>query len=111
MRARGKMERRRQNKGVKKTKTLLWVAGSIGLVVVMAALGIISNLGGDGGGGDITSSDPEQIGPLEVSATRIDLGQVPPNRWVNPTFHLSNTSEKPVTITIPRQGVEVLEGC
>jgi len=68
-------------------------------------------MGRDKDGGSEGSTEHERVGPLEVSATQIDLGHVPLNQWVSPTFHLSNVSAELVTITIPRQGVETLEGC
>ncbi len=77
----------------------------------MTVLAVVGNLGGGKDGVQGTPSDPRQVGPVEAAATRIDLGRVSLGRWVSPTFRLSNVSAEPVAITIPRQGVEVLEGC
>ncbi|MBI4282158.1 MAG: hypothetical protein HY672_01555 [Chloroflexi bacterium] len=81
------------------------------MVVVVVAAALVFNMGRDKDAGSVASSNPERVGPLEVSATQIDLGHVPLNQWVNPTFHLSNVSAESVTITIPKQAVETLEGC
>ena len=82
------------------------------VVVVVVVLAVVNNLG-RGGEEEVvgTLSDPQQVGPVEASATRIDLGQVSLGQWVSPTFRLRNTSAQLVAVTIPRGGVEVLEGC
>ncbi len=100
------LRRRRQRSGVS-----WWVVGGLTVAVVVTALAVVSNLGRGGDGVNITSSGPQQVGPLEVSATRLDLGRVSLGRWVNPTFRLRNLGVEPVAITIPGQGVETLEGC
>src|SRR3989338_6210468 len=69
----------------RRRRTRWWVTGALALVV--------------------------RVGSLEVSATEIDLGEVPAGRWVSPTFRLRNVGAESVTITVPRQGVETLEGC
>jgi hypothetical protein len=83
----------------------------LAVAIVVVGLLLLSNMGRDKDVVSVAQSGPERVGPLEVSATSIDLGRVPLDRWVNPTFLLRNVSEGPVTITIPRAGVETLEGC
>ena len=106
-----RIDRRTQKKRGPGTRFPWLVAGGLVLVVFVVVAALVFKMGRYKEGGSVASSNPERVGPLEVSATRIDLGHVPLNQWVNPTFHLSNVSAEPVTITIPRQGVETLEGC
>ena len=103
----------------------LAVTGAVGVLVVLAlVLGIRSLTGGKEAEEPSevrasplpTVSTPppsgsQRIGPLEVSATEVDLGSVPLDQWVAPTFQLRNVSTDPVTVTLGREGVETLEGC
>ena len=101
-REREQTERRRR-----RWRTRWWVTGALALVVGFGL--VLSQRGRDGA--RLASAAPERVGSLEVSATEIDLGEVPAGRWVSPTFRLRNVGAESVTITVPRQGVETLEGC
>ena len=79
------------------------------MIMVLAL--VLLGRGGEQDSARVSPSGSQRVGPLEVSATRIDLGQVPLARWVNPTFRLRNVSAEPVVITIPEQGVEPVQGC
>ncbi len=94
--------------GGRQSRGLWWVMGALGVVMALAVAGCTG-----GGKGEVqgTLSEPRQVGSVEAAATRIDLGQVPLNQWVSPTFRLRNQGVEPVTITVPRQGVETVEGC
>ena len=91
----------------RRRRTGWWVMGALALVVGFGL--VLSQRGRDGA--RLASAAPERVGSLEVSATEIDLGEVPAGRWVSPTFRLRNVGAESVTITVPRQGVETLEGC
>ncbi len=88
-----------------------WIVGAVGALLIVVVLVVVGNLGRGQDGGSGTPSHPAQVGPVEAAATRIDLGRVPLDRWVSPTFRLNNVSQEPVAITIPKEGVETLEGC
>ena len=95
---------------------LLVVAGVLVVALALVAAALLPRGGGESHEGhqgrEVAAPEPSlRVGPLEVSATEADLGKVPLDTWVNYTFRLRNASEKPVTITLPREGVETLEGC
>ena len=125
-RRRGKQSRRpgrSRNQGQRRLLPLA-LTGAVGVIVILAVLGVRFLTGGEeteepsevSSSPLPTVSTPpptgfQRIGPLEVSATEVDLGSVPLGEWVTPTFQLRNVSTGPVTVTIRREGVETLEGC
>ncbi|MBI2916953.1 MAG: hypothetical protein HYY01_03080 [Chloroflexi bacterium] len=52
---------------------------------------------------------PKRMGPVEVSTTEVDLGQVPISRWVTPSFKVRNVGQAPLVLMF--DNVETLEGC
>jgi len=120
----GKEPRKRQPKRQKGNRD--WVrqrlgplalAGTVGVVAVVAlVLGLGSLSGGGsgepaGGTSKPPSTDLQRVGLLEVSDTDVDLGQVPIHQWVDQTFLVRNGSASPVTITVTKASVEILQGC
>jgi len=104
--------RKRPGKGLTSPKKqprgpILWLL----LGAAVLALLLAPRLLGGGEGVRESQEPPQRIGSLEVSATQVDLGRVPLGRWVKYAFHLRNVGPAPLTITIPREGIETLEGC
>gem|GEM_PF-6529206 len=56
-----------------------------------------------------TPGPPQRMGPVEVSATEVDLGRVPLSRWVTPSFKVRNVGQSPLVMMFGN--VETLEGC
>lgn len=111
-----RQQRREQTRGrgrrrLQRPRISWWVVGAVGVVLIVIAMAVVGNRGQDADETNIMSPGPQQVGPVAASATKIDLGRVPLDRWVNPTFRLSNLGVESVAVTIPRQGVETLEGC
>ena len=82
---------------------LLWLAGGVLLLVVLAGVWFASRPPAESG--------PGTLGPrLAVSDERLDLGTQPFNKMVRAEFTLTNQGDRPLTLdaTTP---VRVLEGC
>ncbi|MBI2304038.1 MAG: hypothetical protein HYU86_04765 [Chloroflexi bacterium] len=93
---------------------LFWALA--GLAIVVLALVLVPRFTGGGEAEQrpqvgTPAAGFQRVGPLEVSATDVDLGKVPLDRWISYTFHLRNASPAPVTVTFPKDGVQTLEGC
>ncbi|MDO8750605.1 MAG: hypothetical protein Q7K03_05625 [Dehalococcoidia bacterium] len=106
-----KSERRKPKKRGRGARVPWRVAGALVVAMIMVLALVLLGRGGEQDSARVSPSGSQRVGPLEVLATRIDLGQVPLAQWASPTFRLRNVSAEPVTITIPEQGVEVVEGC
>lgn len=102
---------RKPKKRGRRARVPWWVAGALVVAMILVLTLVVLGRGGEQDSTRVSPSGLQRVGPLEVSATRIDLGQVPLAMWVNPTFRLRNVSAEPVAITIPEQGVEPVEGC
>ena len=97
-----------------------WPAiGTSVALVVAAVFVVLSQLGGGGtatgdSGSAITGAstdEPLRVGAIEAHPAKFDLGTVPLNKYVTPTFRLHNVGDKPVTITISDSSTKPLEGC
>ena len=108
---RKQVDRRKRRGHPRQSQVWWWALGIFGGAAVVAVIAVLSRLGGDTDGAELTTSEPRQVGSVSAAVTRIDLGRVPLDRWVNPSFRLRNVSAEPVSITVPKEGVEALEGC
>lgn len=106
-----KIDRRRPKKRGRGARAPWWVGGALVGAMALVVTLVLLGRGGEQDSALGSPPGPQRVGPLEVSAMRLDLGQVPLGQSVNPTFRLRNVSAKPVNITIPKQGVETVEGC
>ena len=106
-----KTDRRKPKKHGRGARFPWWIAGALVVAGILALALVLLGRGGEQDSARVSPSSTQRVGPLEVSATRLDLGQVPLAQWVNPTFRLRNVSAEQVTITVPGQGVEIVQGC
>lgn len=85
------------------------------VAAVVALIVALQFTEGGSSDGPLITAPPDQpplrVGALAVSPARFDLGDVPLNKWVRPTFELRNVGDKPVTVTVSGWGIKTLEGC
>ena len=111
--SRSREPRRPSGKRPARWRRPLWLG--LGLAVVVAAAGLIALAVSSGGAStpepaalDLPDG-PARAAGIEAPETVVDLGHVPLDTVVEPSFVLRNTGDTVARLGPPR--VEVLEGC